>query len=1001
MLRSSFAPLLLALLALPSAAQEPPVIAQQEALTPQEELQKFSLPPGFEIQLVASEPDIIKPMNLAFDDRGRLLCTQSVEYPFPAKDPAAARDTVKVLENFGPDGKAGKISTYGSGLNIPIGVYPTADGVICYSIPKIWKCSDADGDGVCEKREPLYGDIGTRDTHGMTNAFTPWLDGWWYACHGFSNDSTLKSATTDSQIKMHSGNTYRFRPDGTKVEYYTHGQVNPFGLCFDPLGNLYSADCHSLPIYQLLRNGWYPTFDGITDGLGHAPSVMSHLHGSTAIGGIIYYAASHFPEKYRDTVFVGNPVTGRIDHDKLEKHGSSYKAIEQPDFLKSDDRWFRPVDLKLAPDGSIYVADFYNRIIGHYEVPLTHPGRDHDRGRIWRIVYKGEGATEPKPMADLTKLGAEALVDLLKDDNLQVRVRATNQLADRIGKAAVEPVKRGLAGTAFQRAHGLWVLERLGVLDEALVKSLITSDPVVRIHLLKALGERASWTFEADLVRGSLKDGDPYARRAAAEALGLHPSRDNIKPLIELWAEAAKDDTHLIHMARMTLRDQLVPAGIFPALRDLVGDDKAALAKVANVCVAVKTEESGAWAMEWMKSQPLDGGSVAGFLKHVIRYGPKDSLGAAFDLAKGMSSRPPREQVGLIRSISQGCQERGIKPPDEFGPWARGLVGNALRVDDKGSVQEALKLCREVKIDGVYDEVEALALKGKHQDLRVGAIDALPQLDAKRTVATLGKIIANPEENAATRLKAVTSLSSMNRPDARDELVAQLKTASQGTAVALANGLAQTNEGAEKLLGAVAEGKASPRLLVDKSVAGRLRAGKPKELIERLDKMVKDVPPEDDRINQMIASRKKGYGAAKPNAAHGAELFAKTCAGCHRLDGKGNKVGPELDGVWGRGVERLLEDVLDPNRNVDQAFRATLIKTTSGQVVSGLVLREEGAVLVVQEAADKETRVALKDIEARVLSQLSPMPANVTEPLSEPDFYDLLSYLLQPRSTQK
>jgi putative heme-binding domain-containing protein len=96
-----------------------------------------------------------------------------------------------------------------------------------------------------------------------------------------------------------------------------------------------------------------------------------------------------------------------------------------------------------------------------------------------------------------------------------------------------------------------------------------------------------------------------------------------------------------------------------------------------------------------------------------------------------------------------------------------------------------------------------------------------------------------------------------------------------------------------------------------------------------------------------------------------------------------------------------MEDILDPNRNVDQAFRASLIKTTSGQVVSGLVLREEGAVLVVQEAADKETRVALKDIEARVLSQLSPMPANVTEPLTEPDFYDLLFYLLQPRSTQK
>jgi putative heme-binding domain-containing protein len=1001
--RSLFALLLLTLSVLPAESQqEPPFIAEQNPYTPEEEVKRLHLPPGFEFQLVASEPDIVKPINMAFDDRGRLLVTCSIEYPFPAKDPSHTRDTIKVLEDFGPDGKARKISTYVSNLNIPIGLYPTYDGVICHSVPKIWKCTDADKDGVCEKREPLFGDLGTRDTHGQTSAFTPWLDGWWYACHGFANDSTLKSATTDSVIKMHSGNTYRFRPDGSKIEYYTHGQVNPFGLCFDPLGNLYSADCHSFPIYQLLRNSWYPTFDGAHDGLGVGPNVMNHLHGSTAIGGIVWYAATQFPEKYRGTVFVGNPVTGSIDHDRLEVHGSSYKAIEQPDFLKSDDRWFRPVDMKLSPDGTIYVADFYNRIIGHYEVKLDHPGRDHERGRIWRIVYKGEGATAPKPMPDLFAQGAADLVKLLNDDNLQVRCRATNQLADRIGKSGDDEVRKALDGSSYQKAHGLWVLERHGVLDEAAVRKLADDpDRLVRVHVLKMLCERPHWTFESELARAKLKDEDPYVRRAAAEGLGLHPAKENIRPLIDLWAATPKDDTHLIHMARMTLRDQLVPPGTFSQLPALLGDDKAALGKVANVCVGVKTEESGAFALAWMKSEPLDGGSIAGFLKHVIRYGPQDAMNSSFDYAKGLAGRPPRELIGLVRAVNQGCQERGVKPPDAFAPWARGVVGTALGLNDKGVVQEALKLCREVRIDGVYDEVEALATHGKNQDLRTAAIDALPQLDAKRTIATLGKIIANPDEIAGVRLKAVTSLSSLNRPDARDELVAQLKTASTGTAVAIANGLAQTNEGADKLLTAVAEGKAAPRVLVDKSVSGRLRAGKPPELIARLDKLVKDVPAEDDRINQLIAARQKGLAAAKPNAQHGAELFAKTCAGCHRLDGKGNKVGPELDGVWSRGVERLLEDVLDPNRNVDQAFRATLIKTTDGRVISGLVMREEGQILVVQEAADKETRVPIKDIEQRVLSQLSPMPANVTEPLSEPDFYDLMAYLLQPRGTQK
>src|SRR5688572_13606295 len=281
--RTTLALLLTLLTALPTAPQD--LVVKDDPLPALEQIKKFHLPPGFKIQLVAAEPDIAKPMNLAFDDRGRLFVTSSYEYPFPAKEGLKARDAVRMLEDFGPDGRARKVTSFVDGLNIPIGVVTTPDGVICHSIPKIWRATDADNDGRCEKRDPLYGDIGFQDTHGMANAFSPWVDGWIYACHGFANRSTLKSATTDSQISMHSGNTWRMKADGSKVEYYTHGQVNPFGLCFDPLGNLYSADCHSLPIYHLLRGGWYPTFGGEHDGLGHAPNVMSHLHGSTAIGG--------------------------------------------------------------------------------------------------------------------------------------------------------------------------------------------------------------------------------------------------------------------------------------------------------------------------------------------------------------------------------------------------------------------------------------------------------------------------------------------------------------------------------------------------------------------------------------------------------------------------------------------------------------------------------------------------------------------------------------------
>ena len=129
---------------------------------------------------------------------------------------------------------------------------------------------------------------------------------------------------------MNSGNTFRMRIDGSHLEYFTHGQVNPFGLAFDPLGNLYSADCHTMPIYMLLRGAYYPSFGKAHDGLGFGPTMIGHSHGSTGIGGIAYYAAEQFPPEYRDTILIGNPVTGRVNHDRLAAHGSTTRRSSCP-----------------------------------------------------------------------------------------------------------------------------------------------------------------------------------------------------------------------------------------------------------------------------------------------------------------------------------------------------------------------------------------------------------------------------------------------------------------------------------------------------------------------------------------------------------------------------------------------------------------------------------------------------------------------------------------------
>src|SRR6266513_1092655 len=604
-----------------------------EALMPEQEQKSFHLPPGFEIQLVAAEPDILKPMNMAFDAQGRLWVTVTREYPFPVPPGKPARDQIKILSDFDEHGRARKITTFAEGLDIPIGIYPfwspanveapkrdalkreslPPAGVstfqrfnvstnltwkcFVWSIPNIWLLEDTDGDGKADKQEKLYGPFGwERDTHGMNSSFARGFDGRLYATHCYNNNTDVRGAD-GHEVKMNSGNTYRFTLDGSRIEQNTWGQVNPFGLCFDALGNLYSADCHREPVYQLLRVGYYPSFGKPHDGLGFAPSMIFHGHGSTAISGIVYYEDDLWPEEYRNNIFTGNVMTSRVNRDAVTFTGSTPLANERPDFVVTDDPWFRPVNLQLGPDGALYIADFYNRIIGHYEVPLTHPGRDRTSGRIWRIVYVGQPSrlsledSTVKKKSETGKMPvlrpatlSNALDDLiaqLGSPNLTRRMLAMNAIDDQFGKSAVAKLENALDDTAneFQQSHILWLLHRLDAVKPAQLNAAHASRGVLpRVHAQRIAAD----TIYRDSLPGlpldtdriatahaiaheGLKDRDPLVQRCAAEAVGKINviTGDNVRALLDLLARVPKEDTHLLYTARKAVRDQLMLGGVF------------------------------------------------------------------------------------------------------------------------------------------------------------------------------------------------------------------------------------------------------------------------------------------------------------------------------------------------------------------------------------------------------------------------------------------------------
>lgn len=492
--------------------------SRAEPVSPEEQRARFTVAPGFTIELVAAE-DIPagfgKFVTVDWDQRGNLWTMTALEYPVDANEApgiasalyaSKARDKVLVYDRDprSPTGYARQPRVFAEGLAIPLGILPYKNGVYVQHGPDIVFLSDTDGDGRADQREVILTGFGVQDSHLFPHQFTRAPGGWiWFAQGAFNYGRVFRPGRPDRAVQFDQTRMAKFRPDGSDFEITSQGPCNIWGLHMTMEGETWIQEANDYG-YPAMPFHEYANYPGCSQAQWKSyapefPATAPHFQmGGTGLSGLAMSDTTGWPPAYCDVIYIANPITRKIQAIKAEHAQHGYALTKLPDFIQSGDEMFRPVALRWGPDGCLYFVDWYNKIISHNEVPRNHPERDKQRGRIWRAR---PADFKPLEVPDFTTLSGDELLAKLGGENTTQSHLAWQAIGDRqLGELA--PKLRGIVGdpaqSAARRVAALWALEALEEADR-----------------------RDRGTESLPLLKPLLADSNRNIRREAVRLLGL------------------------------------------------------------------------------------------------------------------------------------------------------------------------------------------------------------------------------------------------------------------------------------------------------------------------------------------------------------------------------------------------------------------------------------------------------------------------------------------------
>ena len=953
-------------------------------------LKKFILPADLKLDLILAEPQISQPVELNFDQRGRLWVVQYSQYPYPkglkvmgidnylrikydtvpAPPPTgvAGADKISFFEDTNGDGIYDKATDAITDLNIATSVTFGREKIWVLNPPYLLAYPDAEGDGLPDGNPEVHLDgFGLEDTHAVANSLRWGPDGWLYGATGSTVTNNINSENSKN-VYFQGQAIWRYHPEKKVFEVFAEGGGNTWHVEIDEKGRIFSGHNGTTRGMYFKQGAYYgknwgkhgdltnPYAFGILSDMKMTGDEIRFTHAW------IKYEGSSLPEQYNGNIFSLNSLQNYVQLSTLEENGSTFKTIDKIKVLETEDQWFRPVDIKTGPDGGIYIADWYDSRLSHIDPNDTW---HKSSGRVYRI--QGENK-KGLPSFDISAYSNDQLLALLSNKNKWFRQQALRQFGDRKDSSVIPKLKSLLNSANSQTAlEALWAINISGYFDTKIAKICLShKDPFVRMWAVRLIGDtnKASPELASKLLHMATSESNTEVRSQLAATVKRLPAKVSIPiikellsnqkdvldpdiPMLLWWALESKFDTNQEEILQL-FKDPSIWSK--PIVQDFI------LERLMRrlVLEGKKEDFDGATYL----FQKLPSKNQAKYLWNGLQEGM---------LGKDMSSLPKN----LIVAIQPYVGMFGNAPLSfDISQKKQGAIDKALRIitNKEEDVENRLAYIKRMGDSKIEKSIPVFLNTMRDRSyrvlIRVACIKALINFDDSEIGTQIRNIYPiDLRSDEALRISALNLFAS--RASWAKDFLYLIEVKKQVPIEDIPEQLVRQMQ-----------------LLNDPSIT---------KSIANLWPNIGAASPEDKtkRMTEILAILNDGKG----DETAGKAIYTNRCGMCHKLFGEGGEIGPNLTAYDRDNQKYMVFNVVDPNADIREGYVNYQVLLNNGRTIAGTLVEKSNKAITLKSFSGELTTIATNQIDKMNPNKISLMPERLIDNLSDQEIRDLFAYI--------